>query len=191
MLVIAGCMNSGKSEELVKRRKRAGFARKEVQAFHPKDVEELKKGKIVSKNGSSFPSEPVEKARDILRLVKPTTHLVIIDEAQFFDSEIVPVCLELVKERKEVLVAGLDLDSRAEPFGSMPLLLTYAHDVVKLKAVCQKCGADATRTQRLVDGKPARYDRPVVEIEGSKENLEYPSVCDVCHVVPGKPEWKP
>ena len=110
--------------------------------------------------------------------------VIAIDEVQFFDEGIVDICNYYADHGKRVMCAGLDMDFRGEPFGVMPKLVTHAEFVTKLTAVCTKCGAPATRTQRLVDGKPARYDDPIILVGASES---YEAVCRHCHDVPNKP----
>ena len=131
--------------------------------------------------GSDFDAIPVEKAADIREKVDNETTVVAMDEAQFFDPEIVDVAHELASRGVRVIIAGLDLDFRGEPFGPMPVLMAKAEKVDKLHAICMTCGNEASRTQRLVNGKPARYDDPVV-IVGASELYE--ARCREHHDVP-------
>ena len=124
----------------------------------------------------------VETACGILDLTQPTTHVVAIDEAQFFDAEICAVCATLTERGMRVIVAGLDMDFRGEPFGPMPLLMAQAEKVDKLRAICVVCGGEASRTQRLINGQPATYEDPVILV-GAKE--VYQARCRHCHQVPG------
>jgi thymidine kinase len=139
---------------------------------------------VVSHDGDKLESIPVSSSRGILSIVPLGTHVVAIDEAQFFDEGLIGVCDILASSGVRVIVAGLDTNFRAEPFGPMPMLLALAEDVTKLNAICIKCGAPASRTQRLVNGKPAKYDDPVVMIGASES---YEARCRRCHEVPGKP----
>ena len=123
-------------------------------------------------------------SKEILKYVKPDTDVVAVDEVQFFDHDIVDVCEYLADRGLRVMVAGLDKDFRGEPFGVLPELLTRAEFVTKLTAVCAKCGAPATRTQRLVDGKPASFEDPIVLV-GAVEHYE--PRCRHCHEILNKP----
>jgi thymidine kinase len=136
---------------------------------------------VTSHAGADFDAIPIERAADILSKVDADTTVVGIDEAQFMDDDVVKVAQELADLGKRVLVAGLDMDFRGEPFGPMPLLMSKAERVDKLHAICMVCGEEASRTQRLVNGKPARYDDPVV-IVGAAELYE--ARCRVHHEVP-------
>jgi thymidine kinase len=179
--VVCGSMFSGKTDELIRRLVRATIARQKVQVFKPAVDVRYSAGKVTSHAGSSFDAMPVEKAADILVRVEPATTVVAIDEAQFFDAEIVAVAKELAAKGLRVILAGLDTDFRGEPFGPMPALLCEAEDVVKLHAICMVCGQEASRTQRLVNGKPARFDDPIV-IVGAAELYE--ARCRQHHEVP-------
>lgn len=151
--VVCGPMFSGKTEELIRRVKRAQIAKQRVQIFKPAidiryDVED-----VVSHSSLAIKSEPVEKAIDILMKLKDSTRVVAIDEVQFFDDAIITVISKLAARGYRIICAGLDLDSRAVPFGPMPTLLAMADEVMKIHAICTVCGAPATRSQRLVASK--------------------------------------
>jgi len=182
--VIAGCMFAGKTEELIRRIKVLEFAKKKILVFKPAIDNRYSDTMVVSHAGSSVSSIVVSKAKDILNYVEADTKVVAIDEAQFFDDDIVAVCDYLAKSGRRVMVAGLDTDFRAEPFGKMPHLITTAEFVTKLTAVCVKCGAPATRTQRIINGQPASYNDPIILV-GAQESYE--ARCRHCHEVPGKP----
>ncbi len=179
--VICGSMFSGKTDELIRRLVRANIARQKVQVFKPAIDVRYAAEKVTSHAGADFDAIPVEKAADIIAKVDEDTTVVGIDEAQFMDNDVVRVAQELAELGKRVLVAGLDMDFRGEPFGPMPLLMAKAERVDKLHAICMVCGEEASRTQRLVNGKPARYDDPVV-IVGAAELYE--ARCRVHHEVP-------
>lgn len=151
--VICGPMFSGKTEELIRRVKRAQIAKQRVQIFKPAIDVRYDETKVVSHSSQAITSEPVEKATDILVNLRDTTRIVAIDEIQFFDMDIVTVVTKLANRGYRVICAGLDLDYKAEPFGPMPLLLAKADDVQKIQAICTVCGAPATRSQRLSDTK--------------------------------------
>jgi thymidine kinase len=149
--VVCGPMFSGKTEELIRRVKRAQIAKQRVQIFKPAMDVRYDKTRIVSHNAQTIESEPVEKAIDILVKLKDSTRIVAIDEVQFFDDEIVKVATKLARRGYRVICAGLDLDFRAVPFGSMPMLLAIADSVQKIQSICTVCGNPATRSQRLAD----------------------------------------
>ena len=182
--VISGCMFAGKTEELIRRINVLSYANKNIIVFKPRIDDRYSDTEIVSHSGAKVPCLVVDKAQDILKKVKVDTEVVAIDEVQFFDKDIVAVCEYLADKGIRVMVAGLDKDFRGEAFGVMPELLTRAEFVTKLTAVCAKCGAPATRTQRLVDGKPASFDDPIVLV-GAVEHYE--PRCRHCHEVKDKP----
>lgn len=183
--VISGCMFAGKTEELIRRIKTLEFAKKNVLVFKPAIDNRYSNTKVVSHAGSSVESIVVPDARSILDFVKDDTDVIAIDEIQFFDEDVLLVCDYLAKKGKRVMCAGLDTDFRAEPFGVMPRLITDAEFVTKLTAVCMKCGAPATRTQRLVNGKPAQFTDPIIMVGAAEA---YEARCRHCHEVIGKPE---
>ena len=179
--VVCGSMFSGKTDELIRRLVRATIAKQKVQVFKPAIDVRYAVEKVTSHAGSNYDAIPVEKAGDIREKLDADTTVVGIDEAQFFDPEIVQVAQELADRGIRVIVAGLDMDFRGEPFGPMPVFLSIAEHVDKLHAICMTCGDEASRTQRLVNGNPARYDDPVV-IVGASELYE--ARCRVHHEVP-------
>ena len=179
--VVCGSMFSGKTDELIRRLVRATIARQKVQVFKPAIDIRYAVEKVTSHAGSNFDAIPVEKAADIDDKLDGEATVVAIDEAQFFDPDVVEVARELASRGIRVLVAGLDTDFRGEPFGPMPILMSIAEHVDKLHAICMVCGEEASRTQRIVNGKPARYDDPVV-IVGASEMYE--ARCRVHHEVP-------
>jgi len=178
--LICGSMFSGKTEELIRRMRRAGFARQQVQVFKPAIDTRYAIEKVTSHNGLNIEAQPVESALDILTAVSPETSVVAIDEVQFFDHAIVDVCEKLAKQGKRVICAGLDMDFRGMPFGPMPDLMARAETVSKLRAICVICGENASRTQRLIEGKPAAYDDPVVLVGAAEV---YEARCRQCHAV--------
>ena len=182
--VISGCMFAGKTEELIRRINVLSYAKKNIIVFKPKIDNRYSDSEIVSHSGAKVPCLVVEKAQDILKKIEADTEVVAIDEVQFFDKDIVEVCEYLADKGIRVMVAGLDKDFRGESFGVMPELLTRAEFVTKLTAVCAKCGAPATRTQRLVNGKPAGFEDPIVMV-GADESYE--PRCRHYHQVPNKP----
>ena len=178
--VICGSMFSGKTEELIRRVRRAQIAKQKVQVFKPSLDERYALEKVTSHNGMDLDATIVTEAREILDLVEPDTAVVAIDEVQFFDWTIAEVCNALAENGKRVIVTGLDMDFRGEPFGPMPLLMAEAERVDKLSAICVVCGAPASRTQRLIDGQPASYDDPVIMVGASEV---YEARCRHCHQV--------
>lgn len=183
--VVTGSMFSGKTDELIRRLRRATIARQKVQVFKPVIDNRYHVDKVTSHAGTVFNAIPVTCSDDILRLLEPDTSVVGIDEAQFFDAGIVAVAQQLADQQKRVLVAGLDTDFRGEPFGCIPTFMAIAERVDKLQAICMVCGEPASRTQRLVNGQPAHYDDPVV-IVGASEMYE--ARCRQHHEVPRGPK---
>ncbi len=179
--VVCGSMFSGKTDELIRRLIRATIAKQKVQVFKPAIDIRYAVEKVTSHAGSNFDAMPIEKSAEIRNKLEKDTTVVGIDEAQFFDDEVVCVADELASRGIRVIVAGLDTDFRGEPFGPMPILMSRAEHVDKLHAICMVCGDEASRTQRLVNGKPARYDDPVV-IVGASELYE--ARCRRHHEVP-------
>ncbi len=179
--VICGSMFCGKTEELIRRLRRAEIARQKVQVFKPAIDQRYDAVRVTSHAGMMFDAISIDRSADIIKWLKPDTTVVGIDEAQFFDDEIIAVVKDLADKEIRVIVAGLDLDFRGEPFGSMPVLIALAERVDKLQAICMICGEPASRTQRLVNGQPARYDDPVV-IVGAAELYE--ARCRKHHAVP-------
>jgi thymidine kinase len=175
-------MFSGKTEELIRRVKRATIAKQKVQVFKPRLDTRFGPQRVTSHDGADFQAAPVAVAADILKLIDPDTEVAAIDEAQFFDRSIAEVCAELADRGLRVIVTGLDMDFRGEPFGPMPVLMAQAERVDKLQAICQRCGAPASRSQRLINGQPAAYDDPVILV-GAEE--VYEARCRVCHQVAG------
>ena len=179
--VITGSMFCGKTDELIRRLRRATIARQKVQVFKPALDDRYTLQKVTSHAGSQYAAQPVPNARAILDQLEPETTVVGVDEAQFFDEAIIPLSGQLADRGVRVIIAGLDTDFRGEPFGPMPVLMAKAEVVDKLHAICMVCGQHACRSQRLVDGKPARYDDPVV-IVGASEMYE--ARCRLHHEVP-------
>ncbi|MCS6869262.1 MAG: thymidine kinase [Thermus sp.] len=178
--VIAGPMFSGKSEELIRRVKRALIARQRVVVFKPRLDNRYGEGHVVSHDGERVEAIPIARAEEMEAYLKPLPQVVAVDEVQFLDRALLPLVERLAQEGVRVILAGLDLDFRGEPFGLMPELLARAEFVEKLTAICPRCGAPATRTQRLVDGKPARYTDPIILV-GAQEHYE--PRCRACHQV--------
>ncbi|MBM7551782.1 thymidine kinase [Thalassobacillus pellis] len=182
--VICGSMFSGKSEELIRRVRRATYGNLSVRVFKPVIDNRYSEDAIVSHNGTSVLARPVDHARDILDTVNDEVDIVGIDEVQFFDEEVVGVVEALADKGVRVIVAGLDTDFRGEPFGTMPELMALSEMVTKLNAICPICGSPASRTQRLIDGRPASYDDPIILVGASES---YEPRCRHHHEVPNKP----
>jgi len=182
--VVCGSMFSGKTEELIRRVRRAQIARQKVQVFKPAIDDRYGVQKITSHNGLHVEAVPVQEADAILDLVALDTTVVAIDEVQFFDWRIAEVVNKLAGRGVRVIVSGLDMDFRGEPFGPMPLLMAEAEQVDKLRAICVVCGQPASRTQRLINGQPASYDDPVILVGASEV---YEARCREHHEVPGAP----
>jgi len=179
--VICGGMFSGKSEELIRRVKRAQIARQRVQVFYHALDTRYGPERVSSHSGVELQAVPVREPDDILWALQADTQVVAIDEAQFFPVGLVALCNRLADEGRRVIVAGLDMDFRGEPFGPMPELLAIAEEVTKLRAICVVCGAPASRTQRLLNGEPAAFEDPIIQV-GASENYE--ARCRACHRVP-------
>jgi len=178
--LICGSMFSGKTEELIRRLRRAVIAKQRVQVFKPEIDTRYGNEKVTSHNGMDFKAQPLAFAQDILPAVDPDTTIVAIDEVQFFEQEIVDICESLAEQGKRVICAGLDMDFRGVPFGPIPALLARAEKVRKLHAICVICGEDASRTQRLIEGQPAAFDDPIVLVGASEV---YEARCRQCHKV--------
>ncbi len=183
--VVCGPMFAGKTEELIRRIKRLEYAKQNVLVFKPLIDTRYDQDEIVSHNMSKKPSIIIDKSIEIIDYVKEDTDAVVIDEVQFFDQEIVQIAEDLADKGIRVIVGGLDRDFRGEPFGPMPNLLSRAEFVTKLTAICVKSGLPATRTQRIIDGKPANYKDPTILV-GANESYEPRS--RHYHEVPGKPK---
>lgn len=178
---ICGSMFSGKSEELLRRIKRGVIAKQKVLLFKPSIDNRYDENRVSTHNGNSYDSISIEKSSDILNFVKDTKYDIIgIDEIQFFDNDIVKIINKLSDDGIRVIVAGLDMDFKAEPFHPMPEIMAISEMVTKLHAVCNKCGKEASRSQRLINGKPAKYDDPVVVIGASES---YEARCRHCHEI--------
>jgi thymidine kinase len=178
--LICGSMFSGKTEELIRRLRRAGIARQKVQVFKPALDTRYHVEKVTSHNGLGYAAQPVAAAADILAAVAADTTVIAIDEVQFFDASIVTVCETLAGQERRVICAGLDTDFRGVPFGPMPDLLARAEQVDKLHAICVVCGEEASRTQRLINNQPAAFDDPVVLVGAAEV---YEARCRQCHLV--------
>jgi thymidine kinase len=180
--VISGVMFSGKSEELIRRLRRALIARKRVQVFKSR-LDERYAGiyTISSHDGRTIEAIPADSADQISQQIDPMAHVIAIDEAQFLDPGIVPLVTSLAARGRRVIIAGTDTDFRGEPFGPMPQLMAIAEVVDKLHAICVLCGGPASRNQRLIGGQPAPYDSPTIMV-GSAESYE--ARCRMCFSIP-------
>ncbi len=185
--LVCGSMFSGKTEELLRRIRRAEIGRQQVQIFKPAIDNRYGLVRVASHNGvAREDAVVVHSAEAILERLSSGTEVVAIDEVQFFDDAILQVVEKLAGNGLRVIAAGLDQDFRGEPFGPVAALMALAEYVDKLQAICVVCGAPASRTQRLIDGRPARYDDPVILVGGSES---YEARCRACHAVPGRPPF--
>ncbi len=149
--VVCGPMFSGKTEELIRRVKRAQIAKQRIQIFKPSIDNRYDDEMVVSHSSLKIMSTPVDSSEQILSMIKDSTRVVAIDEVQFFDNNIVEVVRRLANRGHRVICAGLDLDFKAKPFGPMPNLLCIADDVTKIHSICTVCGSPATRSYRLTE----------------------------------------
>jgi thymidine kinase len=179
--VVSGVMFSGKSEELLRRVRRATLARKRVQVFRS-HLDERYGGLLLSSHdGGRIESQPISSSRELMERCRRGTEVVAVDEAQFLDAGIVDVANALADSGIRVIIAGTDMDFRGRPFGPMGALLAVAERVDKLQAICVRCGALATRNQRLIDGRPAPAEGPTIQVGGLES---YEARCRACHEVP-------
>ena len=170
--VVCGSMFSGKTEELIRRLRRAQFAKQRVEIFKPAIDVRYSEQEVVSHEGNSILSTPVDSSASIL-LLGQESDVVGIDEAQFFDEHIVEVCNQLAERGIRVIVAGLDLDFKGQPFGPMPALCAIADEVTKVHAICVRCGALAYVSHRIVAG-----EKQVM----LGEKHEYEPLCRACYL---------
>lgn len=181
--VICGSMFAGKTEELIRRINRVFYAKKSIIVFKPIIDDRYDKKAVVSHSNKKVDSIPISSSKEILNYIKELPYAIAIDEAQFFDHDLIEIVERLANSGVRVIVAGLDLDFRGQPFGIMPELIARAEYVTKLQAICQVCGAPATRTQRIINGHPADYDDPIILVSASEK---YEARCRHCHQVPRK-----
>lgn len=184
--VITGVMFSGKSEELLRRVRRAALAKKPVQVF--KSHLDERYGGLATVNthdGGAIASEPISSAAELMERVRPETQVIAVDEVQFLDDGVVDVVNALADRGLRVIIAGTDMDFRGRPFGPVPALLAVAERIDKLHAICVHCGQLATRNQRLIDGKPAAAEGPTIQVGGLES---YEARCRTCHKVPSAAE---
>ena len=184
--VISGVMFSGKSEELIRRVRRAVLAKKRVQVFKS-HLDDRYGGiySVTTHDGIAVEAQPINSAAEIVRFVRPDASVIAIDEAQFLDDGVVDVATGLAGRGVRVILAGTDTDFRGEPFGAMPALMAIAEVVDKLHAICVVCGDPACRNQRLINGRPAVYGSPTIMVGGSES---YEARCRHCHQVPSVDE---
>ena len=178
--IICGSMFSGKSDELIRRLKRCEYAKLNIQVFKHNLDNRVTIEHVRAHNGSMIKAIAISKIELLLESITQDTEVIGIDEIQFFDKNIIEIILKLVKNGKRVIGAGLDLDFRGIPFGSIPELMAIADKVTKLKAICMECGEDSHYTQRLVNGRPARNDDPIVLI-GAEDC--YQARCRKCYII--------
>ena len=178
--VVCGSMFSGKTEELIRRVRRAKIAKQNVQVFKPAIDSRYSLQEVTSHNGVQIDAIPVSTVRAMTELIEPDTTVVALDEVQFYDGDVIRLCEDLADRGVRVIVSGLDMDFRGEPFGPVPALMARAEQVDKLQAICVVCGQPASRTQRLLDGKPAAFDDQVILVGASEV---YEARCRVCHAV--------
>ena len=178
--VVIGPMYSGKSEELIRRIKRAKIAKQNIVVFKPSIDDRYSECDVVSHSGDSVNAIAISSPKEIYNFIDGKTQVVGIDEVQFFDEEIVDIAIDLADKGIRVIAAGLDMDFKGEPFGPTPKLLAVSEFVDKIQAICSVCGQPATRSQRLINGEPAKYDDPIIQV-GAVESYE--ARCRKCHIV--------
>jgi thymidine kinase len=183
IIVVCGSMFAGKSEELIRLARRALYAKKKVQVFKPVIDNRYHEAMVVTHMGVEYEAVPVRSVLDLESKIAPDTQVVLIEEAQFFDAGLVDLAVRLADRGCEVVCAGLDQDFRRKPFGPMPALLAVADEVHKLRAICMKCGATASHTYRVIDGRPAHKDDPIILI-GATESYE--ARCRSCYKLRGE-----
>ena len=177
---ITGSMFSGKSEELIRRLRRGVYAKQKVIVFKPTIDDRYHKEKIVSHNGNAIEAINITEAKEIEQHDLSDVDIIGIDEIQFFDRTVVDIAQSLAKKGYRVITAGLDMDFKGEPFDPVPEMLAVSEHITKLQAVCAVCGASSSRTQRLIDGRPAKYDDPIIMV-GANESYE--PRCRAHHVI--------
>lgn len=178
--VISGPMFAGKTEELIRRVKRMEYAKKNYMIFKPAIDTRYSKNEVVSHNKKTLNAISISHGSDIKRHLKDDTQAIVIDEVQFFDESLLKYVMDFADNGYRVICAGLDTDFRGEPFGVVGPLMAVSESVTKLTAICCVCGEEATRTQRIIDGKPAFYDDPIILVGA---NDSYEARCRCCHQV--------
>jgi len=179
--VICGCMSSGKSEELIRRLRRATIAKQKVIVFKPGIDDRSADTKIESRNGVLYEAIPINNIPDIQNHLDDDTKVIAFDEVQFFSEDLIPFIRDLTTTGRRIIAAGLDTDFRGNSFNIIAPLLAEADRVSKLDAVCMQCGGRATRTQRFLNGSPAPYNAPQIVVGGDEM---YEARCRTCHNVP-------
>ncbi len=182
--VICGSMFAGKTEELIRRITRIKYAKKDIIVFKPSIDDRYDKTDVVSHSQRKVKSIVVKNSEDIQQYIdtlEVMPYAIAIDEAQFFDRGLIAIMEDLANKGTRVIVAGLDLDFRGEPFGIMPDILARAEYITKLHAICQVCGDLATRTQRIIDNRPAYYEDEIILVSAKEK---YEARCRHCHEVP-------
>ncbi|MGE7835900.1 thymidine kinase [Viridibacillus arvi] len=179
--VICGSMFSGKSEELIRRVRRSQFAKQKIAVFKPEIDNRYSEEAVVSHNGTTVIARPIKSPKEIWDHISDDFDVIAIDEAQFFEDDIVEIVQQLANHGFRVILAGLDQDFKGVPFGPMPKLMAIAELVTKLQAVCSVCGSPSSRTQRLINGQPAGIDDPVILVGASEA---YEPRCRHHHIVP-------
>ncbi len=179
--VICGCMSSGKSEELIRRLRRATIAKQKVIVFKPTIDNRSDSDKIESRNGILYEAIPINNLIEINNYLDDDIKVIAFDEVQFFPEDLIPLIRALTTSGKRIIVAGLDTDFRGEAFNIIAPLLAEADRVTKLDAVCMQCGGRATRSQRFINGNPAPYNAPQIVVGGDEM---YEARCRNCHSIP-------
>lgn len=180
--VICGSMFAGKSEELIRLARRALYAKKRVQVFKPAIDARYDETMVVTHMGVRHEAVPVKSVAEMKAKIDAKTQVILVEEAQFFDNTLVELAVALADSGREVILAGLDQDFRRQPFGPMPTLLAVADEVVKLRAICMNCGAPASHTYRVIDGRPAHRDDPIILIGATEA---YEARCRSCFELRG------
>jgi thymidine kinase len=178
--VICGPMFAGKSEELIRRIKRLEYAKKKTLVFKPSIDVRYSSNEVVSHSNLKTKSIAIKESKEILDYVDSATFAIAVDEVQFLDKEIIYLAQKLALKGIRVILGGLDTDFRGEPFPITASLMTIAEDVLKLTAICVVCGAPATKTQRIINGKPAHYSDPIIKVGAAEA---YEPRCRHCHQV--------
>jgi thymidine kinase len=182
--VISGVMFSGKSEELIRRIRRAVLARRKVQVFKSHLDERYGGVQVISSHdGGRIEAQPIQGSAEVMERTRLDTEVVAVDEVQFLDNGIVAVANSLADRGVRVILAGTDMDFRGRPFGPVGALLAVAEKIDKLNAICVICGNPATRNQRLIDGDPAPAEGPTIQVGGLET---YEARCRACHDVPSE-----